>query len=116
MVRQPKPGKPCRGFVLKWGTVWGFARWTPSRPCGWWISLCRNGMKRAPAGMPCINLLLLRFTKMHIYWKANLVRFAQMHTTRSEEHTSELQSRMRNSYAIFCLKKNIQITHDNMIP
>src|SRR3546814_10417525 len=29
---------------------------------------------------------------------------------RSEEHTSELQSLMRNSYAVFCLKKNkIQI-------
>src|SRR3546814_3563187 len=28
---------------------------------------------------------------------------------RSEEHTSELQSLMRNSYAVFCLKKkNIQ--------
>src|SRR3546814_10222098 len=29
--------------------------------------------------------------------------------SRSEEHTSELQSLMRNSYAVFCLKnKNIQ--------
>src|SRR3546814_3459501 len=27
---------------------------------------------------------------------------------RSEEHTSELQSLMRNSSAVFCLKKNIQ--------
>src|SRR3546814_10581022 len=27
---------------------------------------------------------------------------------RSEEHTSELQSLMRTSYAVFCLKKNIQ--------
>src|SRR3546814_5778911 len=27
------------------------------------------------------------------------------HTTRSEEHTSELQSLMRISYAVFCLKK-----------
>src|SRR3546814_3607128 len=26
-------------------------------------------------------------------------------TNRSEEHTSELQSLMRNSYAVFCLKK-----------
>src|SRR3546814_4541572 len=26
-------------------------------------------------------------------------------TPRSEEHTSELQSLMRNSYAVFCLKK-----------
>src|SRR3546814_3481571 len=29
---------------------------------------------------------------------------------RSEEHTSELQSLMRISYAVFCLKKNKQIT------
>src|SRR3546814_6096229 len=28
--------------------------------------------------------------------------------SRSEEHTSELQSLMRISYAVFCLKKNIQ--------
>src|SRR3546814_5124285 len=27
---------------------------------------------------------------------------------RSEEHTSELQSLMRNSYAVFCLKKKTQ--------
>src|SRR3546814_6818323 len=33
---------------------------------------------------------------------------------RSEEHTSELQSLMRNSYAVFCLKKKTQkvIKHD----
>src|SRR3546814_1379313 len=30
--------------------------------------------------------------------------------TRSEEHTSELQSLMRNSYAVFCLKKNTKTT------
>src|SRR3546814_8674046 len=29
---------------------------------------------------------------------------------RSEEHTSELQSLMRISYAVFCLKKNIRDT------
>src|SRR3546814_5582151 len=29
-------------------------------------------------------------------------------TARSEEHTSELQSLMRNSYAVFCLKKKKQ--------
>src|SRR3546814_10538553 len=28
-----------------------------------------------------------------------------LHGLRSEEHTSELQSLMRNSYAVFCLKK-----------
>src|SRR3546814_2643575 len=30
---------------------------------------------------------------------------------RSEEHTSELQSLMRNSYAVFCLKKKNNITN-----
>src|SRR3546814_4877325 len=33
-------------------------------------------------------------------------------TTRSEEHTSELQSLMRISYAVFCLKKK-KNTHRN---
>src|SRR3546814_6370100 len=33
---------------------------------------------------------------------------------RSEEHTSELQSLMRISYAVFCLKKKTQ-THRNAI-
>src|SRR3546814_5961077 len=32
---------------------------------------------------------------------------------RSEEHTSELQSLMRISYAVFCLKKKKQIHIDN---
>src|SRR3546814_9532829 len=30
---------------------------------------------------------------------------ARYESVRSEEHTSELQSLMRNSYAVFCLKK-----------
>src|SRR3546814_10916191 len=36
-------------------------------------------------------------------------------TIRSEEHTSELQSLMRNSYAVFCLKKKktlANLSHD----
>src|SRR3546814_4324874 len=32
---------------------------------------------------------------------------------RSEEQTSELQSLMRNSYAVFCLKKKITTQDDN---
>src|SRR3546814_2344919 len=34
---------------------------------------------------------------------------------RSEEHTSELQSLMRISYAVFCLKKKKTINHQNAI-
>src|SRR3546814_7664559 len=35
----------------------------------------------------------------------NGTRFEQRGSTRSEEHTSELQSLMRISYAVFCLNK-----------
>src|SRR3546814_9606604 len=44
-------------------------------------------------------------------------RLAELRRERSEEHTSELQSLMRISYAVFCLKKkkhiqvNIQRTY-----
>src|SRR3546814_1916260 len=34
-----------------------------------------------------------------------IIRPPAIYGPRSEEHTSELQSLMRNSYAVFCLKK-----------
>src|SRR3546814_10450547 len=37
---------------------------------------------------------------------AGLLGYDIDHAARSEEHTSELQSLMRISYAVFCLKKN----------
>src|SRR3546814_9644142 len=37
--------------------------------------------------------------------KSRLQASRAMRRLRSEEHTSELQSLMRNSYAVFCLKK-----------
>src|SRR3546814_10789564 len=55
-------------------------------------------------------------------WRSNLGEGAEKcHRTaffRSEEHTSELKSLMRISYAVFCLKKKkqpykIDDTHDN---
>src|SRR3546814_1970045 len=39
---------------------------------------------------------------------AILIFLAQLPELRSEEHTSELQSLMRISYAVFCLKKKNQ--------
>src|SRR3546814_4089842 len=39
-------------------------------------------------------------------WPASkLTKVARVRSCRSEEHTSELQSLMRISYAVFCLKK-----------
>src|SRR3546814_4999835 len=37
----------------------------------------------------------------------HFVQVPARHTNRSEEHTSELQSLMRISYAVFCLKKKM---------
>src|SRR3546814_8178337 len=42
---------------------------------------------------------------------AGLVARIPFIETRSEEHTSELQSLMRNSYAVFCLKKKKNDRH-----
>src|SRR3546814_12537176 len=42
-------------------------------------------------------------------------KFRSIHIARSEEHTSELQSLMRNSYAAFCLKKIKTNNHANTI-
>src|SRR3546814_2904032 len=36
--------------------------------------------------------------------------------TRSEEHTSELQSLMRISYAVFCLKKKRKLISSHFVP
>src|SRR3546814_8047632 len=42
-----------------------------------------------------------------------LGRWSGQNSVRSEEHTSELQSLMRISYAVFCLKKKKKKAHDS---
>src|SRR3546814_8112155 len=49
-----------------------------------------------------IILLDLNLPDIHGYEVLKKLRLAKV---RSEEHTSELQSLMRTSYAVFCLKK-----------
>src|SRR3546814_6869129 len=44
------------------------------------------------------------FEDNHAYMLALHTDTDHPHVHRSEEHTSELQSLMRNSYAVFCLK------------
>src|SRR3546814_10564033 len=46
--------------------------------------------------------------------KAGLMGLSIPDEHRSEEHTSELQSLMRISYAVFCLKKKKKITRNNI--
>src|SRR3546814_5415313 len=47
------------------------------------------------------------------YWAGKPARISL--GTRSEEHTSELQSLMRISYAVFCLKKKKQTNKNTQI-
>src|SRR3546814_3401847 len=62
-----------------------FRKWRAGKlPVGGAVRGCRDGLRRAGSGDLCKR--------------------------RSKEHTSELQSLMRISYAVFCLKKK---THQN---
>src|SRR3546814_3192135 len=49
-----------------------------------------------------LDVLLAQLEAIRVLWN---VRGSRLDFTRSEEHTSELQSLMRISYAVFCLKK-----------
>src|SRR3546814_952702 len=51
-----------------------------------------------------------------VYAPQSSVRIANRGPSRSEEHTSELQSLMRISYAVFCLKKTPKHTTNTMTP
>src|SRR3546814_8518434 len=47
--------------------------------------------------------------------RETVARSCLVHPPRSDEHTSELQSLMRISYAVFCLKKKINnLTHQSI--
>src|SRR3546814_8203831 len=52
-----------------------------------------------------VSFALGAFFAGMILGETQLSRRAAEETLRSEEHTSELQSLMRSSYAVFCLKK-----------
>src|SRR3546814_8301259 len=60
------------------------------------------------------GLVLLDHRQLHVAGPRRQIEHQYVGITRSEEHTSELQSLMRISYAVFCLKKKpdkTQTTH-----
>src|SRR3546814_7450027 len=65
--------------------------------------------KEAAAEGPFNGLIASGFQTLavafRIFYQANVINACSMGSPRSEEHTSELQSLMRISYAVFCLKK-----------
>src|SRR3546814_4694793 len=77
--------------------VWGTMNHPPSR-----IDQDSRGNSPEP--------VQLKLTQLHSDTSAPVTRSKSRSTVpgRSEEHTSELQSLMRISYAVFCLKKKKQ--------
>src|SRR3546814_8925442 len=59
----------------------------------------------AVLAIAALRLLPLPDLYSSIDWPVVVLLGAMIPVTRSEEHTSELQSLMRISYAVFCLKK-----------
>src|SRR3546814_8980578 len=71
---------------------------------------------QAPVGAPLVVMLVGDAPHARVYvpepLRAGVAvgQRARVFVGRSEEHTSELQSLMRISYAVFCLKKKKNIT------
>src|SRR3546814_3675744 len=61
-------------------------------------ALCRGGSRHGEGG----DVTAAASSSPSLLWDGALT--PATHKARSEEHTSELQSLMRNSYAVFCLK------------
>src|SRR3546814_6823809 len=74
-----------------------------------------------PSPADVLDSLLPRYVQSRIFFahlqaaaselaaRQKAMKSATDNADRSEEHTSELQSLMRNSYAVFCLKKKTYI-------
>src|SRR3546814_9915792 len=73
-------------------------------------SPCRTCESFRPISRPLYRFrLVLHWLTKHSCPHVTTAKKRVVHLSeRSEEHTSELQSLMRISYAVFCLKKKIQ--------
>src|SRR3546814_7102106 len=82
------------------GTLLPYTTLCRSTRCGRWriCRLCRVATSHACKCRMCRSRAPER-------WRND---YAEERLWRSEEHTSELQSLMRISYAVFCLQKKIQ--------
>src|SRR3546814_8669518 len=71
-----------------------------------WIDDKRQAAGRTPRRYATLEDALTRMMGENAYLTEAQARHLTIHgISRSEEHTSELQSLMRISYAVFCLKK-----------
>src|SRR3546814_4758689 len=81
-----------------------------------WLSCIKSVFSFAPAaGASVILLQPGKDRQAFLLQPLSIIKRRKITETRirSEEHTSELQSLMRISYAVFCLKKKIQQNQHN---
>src|SRR3546814_2115930 len=94
-------GVPQVVSLAFWGGVWGFVfSWVEPkfpRGAGYWIAALLFGAI---------------FPTLVAWFVVAPIKGQPVADGRSEEHTSELQSLMRISYAVFCLKKK---THNKKL-
>src|SRR3546814_1055428 len=122
MIRRP-PRSTRTDTLFPYTTL--FRSLVAAKPsCIWGAALCRWTMISAPPrfrpmlvaallGFVAETLSLIRvavphtlvFDEVHYVPAARTMLALATPVNRSEEHTSELQSLMRISYAVFCLKK-----------
>src|SRR3546814_2215283 len=76
-----------------------------------WQRYIRDKLDKALSARSAWFLFLLAFVVVYREVFETILFYAALWTQRSEEHTSELQSLMRNSYAVLCLKKQKHILY-----
>src|SRR3546814_7220443 len=76
-------------------------------PCVWTFHLLAlpERMRRPACALPHVQATECSCREALVPY---IREYAESRERRSEEHTSELQSLMRRSYAVFCLKKKKQ--------
>src|SRR3546814_4562937 len=108
--RSPRPDTP-----FPYTTLFRSRTWTAENSVGiGGAYMCVYGME-GPGGYQFVGRTLQmwnRYRALEAFggqpWLLRFfdqIRFYPVSAERSEEHTSELQSLMRSSYAVFCLKK-----------
>src|SRR3546814_3931888 len=80
----------------------GFISITTTRPL---LALMPNCTLEPPVSTPILRKTAIEASRRRWYSLSVRVCAGATVIERSEEHTSELQSLMRISYAVFCLKK-----------
>src|SRR3546814_5078548 len=88
MIRRP-PRSTRTDTLFPYTTLFRSRTRAPDAPIGWPMAMAPplNGVEHAN------------------FFETRATEYSKAATRRSEEHTSELQSLMRISYAVFCLKK-----------